>query len=157
MQQKFEEAARPLFFCAELFSNVDLKSKKGNQTIHLQSTTQAKTIIVRRTGACNPLCVYAACVVGLISTIEIKKLIVVKVQSFQQETSRTCHTEKYLTGLGNRMRDNEGRKTVAPVSQEAGFSAEVGKRPILRDPARTHTRDNHRVIKERRPLLTKQQ
>ena len=52
---KFEEASHT-FFYAEPFSKGDLKSKKGNQTIHCQSTTQTKTSIIRIVLACNQLC-----------------------------------------------------------------------------------------------------
>ena len=67
------------------------------------------------------------CVIGLIGTIEVKKLIVIKVRNAQQITSWTWHTENVLTAPGNRMWDNEDSKTIAQVSQEAGFSANVWK------------------------------
>ena len=42
MAQTFEEASHPICCCDEPLSKEDLKSKKGRQTFHFQSTTQTK-------------------------------------------------------------------------------------------------------------------
>ena len=55
----------------------DLKSKKGKQTIHFQSTTQTKGLIFLIVLACT-----LRYVIGLIGNIVIKKLIFVKVKKF---------------------------------------------------------------------------
>ena len=60
MTQKFEEASHAFFDRAEPFSNGDLKSEKGKQTILFQSTTQTKTIFIRTVLASNQLCNDAA-------------------------------------------------------------------------------------------------
>ena len=51
MTQKFEETAHPIFCCSEPPLKGDLKSKKGKETIHCQSTTQTHTIIFRIGGS----------------------------------------------------------------------------------------------------------
>ena len=82
--------------CAQKLLNVDLNSKKGKQTSHVQSTIQTKThhysqyfnmqsvVHLRR----------RVWLIGLISSIKTKMLVVVKVQNFPLTTSRTWHTEK---------------------------------------------------------------
>ena len=47
------------FYCAEPFLEGDFKSKKGKQTIHFQSSTQAKTMIIRTLLLCNQFCIPA--------------------------------------------------------------------------------------------------
>ena len=47
MIQTFEETSHPIFSGAQPFSKGDVKSKKGMQTIHHQSTTKTKDIIFR--------------------------------------------------------------------------------------------------------------
>ena len=119
MTQKFEEASQSIFNRAEIFSKGDLKSKMGKQTIHFQSTTQTK----------KSLFILFWCAIssvfGLIITIEIKKLIVVKVRNFQQKTSRTWT---------HRKSECERKKRATPFAQVSqSFSAEVGKRPTFCD------------------------
>ena len=57
--QKFDKASHPIFYCAEPFLELDLKSKKGKSTI------QTKTTDVRTILACDQLCICAAVCVWL--------------------------------------------------------------------------------------------
>ena len=116
--QKFEEASHPTFYCAEPFLKGDLKSKKGKETIHFQSTTRTKTSVIRFIFERNQLCIYAS----LIRTIKTKKLVIVKHQNFLKPTSR-IHPKQRPTCFA-RAKDS---KTIARVSQDAGFPAEVCK------------------------------
>ena len=83
-----------MFECAEPFLKGDLKPKKGKETIHFQSTTQTKTIIIAIIWHAMGCAVEPQCVSGLISTIKTKKLVIVQGLNFPQTTSRTSHTEE---------------------------------------------------------------
>ena len=69
--QKFDKASHPIFYCAEPFLKLDLKSKKGKSTI------QTKTIDVRTILAFFNDVFAPQCVSGLIKTIKTKELVIV--------------------------------------------------------------------------------
>ena len=112
--------------CVEPCLEGDHKSKKGKQPTHFQSTNRTKTFITRTVLACNQLCICAAvCAWCLIRTMG-------KIRNREEpevsEADLTMLTHRiHLTASGDRMRDSENSKTFAQVSQEAGFSAKVGK------------------------------
>ena len=92
MKQTSEAASHPIFFCVGPFAKGDLKCKeKSRQALHLQSTTQTKTIIIRTMLHALSYAGAPQCLIGLISTIEDKKLIVAKV-------SRTINTRAHESG-----------------------------------------------------------
>ena len=58
--RKFEQASHQIFHGPEPFLKGDLQPKKGKQTMHVLSTTEAKTIRIRTNLAFNQFCMQAA-------------------------------------------------------------------------------------------------
>ena len=78
------------------------------------------------------LCIYAAaCVLVLIDKSEVHEAGHREGPELSTEDFTNLTHRQDLTASGDRMRDSEDSITIADVSQEAGFSAEVGKKPIL--------------------------
>ena len=157
MIQKFEEASHPIFVVLNFFRKEISSPTKGEQTIHFQSTTQTQTIVIRTVLACSQFVrLTPSCVIGLISTIGTMNLIVVEVRNVQQKTSLLTHRQD-LTASGNRLRDDEDSKTIARVSQEGGFTAEVGKGQYFCDPTLSQWRrqNGHLSCREQTPTSRK--
>ena len=115
MAQKFEESPHPI-------SRKEI-SRKGKPTMYFQSTTQTKPIVIRTVLACSKLCVTPPCVIGLISTVEIKKFIVVNIaQLSTEDLTKLTHRKDVTASGGKRMRDNEDTKTIASRSHKKQVS-----------------------------------
>ena len=126
MAQTFEKAPRTLY-CAEPFSKGDVKSKKGRETIHFQSTAQTKTMVIRTFGKRS------------IMHLRRSERLVCSVQSKHtgaRHRTRTFHSRSHEPDTPKRSNCFGGpkaktAKTIAQVSHEAGFSAAVGNGHLL--------------------------
>ena len=131
MTEVCREASQSIFCCAELFPKKDLKSKKGRQTIHSQCTTRTNTIFIRSILACNRSCIYAAMCDWFDRNNQNQEGHRRESPELSTEDLTNLTHQKDLTASGNRMRDNEDSKTIAPVSQEAGLFSRSWKRTIF--------------------------
>ena len=107
MTQRFEETPHPIFCCAELFLKGDLKSKKGKKTIHFQSTSPTKTLVIRTIFACNQLCIYAAVCVLLDQNNQNKEALHRGVPELSEADPTNLTHRKDLPASGDRVRDSK--------------------------------------------------
>ena len=120
-KMKFEGTSHPTSYFDESNLKGDLKSQTGKETIHVQSTTDTKAIVIRTFCACNPLCL-------CVRTHQNKEARHRDVPELSEADLMNLTHRKDLTASGDRMRDSKrSNATTAQVSQVAGFSAEVGK------------------------------
>ena len=129
-------------FCSEPFFKRDLMSKKGQQTVHFQSMTQTKTIIIRTILGCNQSCIHAAvCVLGLTKT---KKLVVVKDQIFPQTRhSHELDTPKRSNSFGGPNARQQRQKHHCSSVTRGKFLSKSWQRPILWEDGRWYAERKH--------------
>ena len=125
MTQKFEEASRPIFDCAQPFLKGDIKSTKCKQTISFSEYDSNQFLFALYWRATS----YAStpqCVSGLIRKNQNKEAWLREVPELSEADLENVTHRKDLTASGDRVQDSRDNKTIAHVSQEAGFSAQVG-------------------------------
>ena len=87
--------------------------------MHFLRTAQTKT--------CNQVCIYAAVFVLFDPHNQNKEARHGKVPELSEADLTNLTHRKDVTASGDRIRDHREPKTIAQVSQDAGFTTELGK------------------------------
>ena len=126
MTQISKEASRPIVYCAD-FSRQEMSSPR-RASRPLISKVPPRQQTTRSILAYNQLCIYAAVCDWFDRNNRNQAAHRRECREHSKEDLTNLAHRKYVTASGNRMRDNEENlKTIAQVSQGAGFSAKVGK------------------------------